>query len=95
MIFNLTGPVGNSITAPIIGTDFTWTGGDGTYQVIEGKPWRIKFLSSGNFTPLKNMNIDGFLVGGGAGGKTPTSRRGSFGGGGRLYYYSQIYYISS
>ena len=66
MIFNLTGPViGDSITAPIIGQDFTWTGEDGTYQVIEGKPWRIKFLSSGNFTPLKNMNIDAFLVGGG------------------------------
>lgn len=68
MIFNLTGPViGDSITAPIIGQDFTWTGGDGTYQVIEGKPWRIKFLSSGSFTPLKNMNIDAFLVGGGGG----------------------------
>ena len=59
---------GSAISAPIIGEDFNWTGGDGTYQVIEGKPWKIKFLSSGNFTPLKNMNIDGFLVGGGGGG---------------------------
>ena len=70
MILNMTGPAtgGSAISAPIIGEDFNWTGGDGTYQVIEGKPWKIKFLSSGNFTPLKNMNIDGFLVGGGGGG---------------------------
>jgi hypothetical protein len=58
---------GSSISAPIIGEDFNWTGGDGTYQVIEGKPWKIKFLSSGSFTPLKNMNIDAFLVGAGGG----------------------------
>lgn len=58
-----------SISAPIIGVDFEWTGGDGTYQVLEdGKGnWRIKFLSSGIFTPLKNMVIDVFLVGAGGG----------------------------
>ena len=58
---------GSAISAPIIGKDFNWTGGDGTYQVLDdgGGNWRIKFLSSGTFTPLKDMVIDAFLVGGG------------------------------
>lgn len=61
---------GSDISAPIIGRDFNWTGGDGTYQVLEDGDgnWRIKFLSSGTFTPLKGMVIDVFLVGGGGGG---------------------------
>lgn len=61
---------GGGISAPIIGKDFNWTGGDGTYQVLEdgGGNWRIKFLSSGVFTPLKKMTIDVFLVGAGGGG---------------------------
>lgn len=71
MILNMTGPAtgGGAISAPIIGDDFNWTGGDGTYQVIDdgGGNWRIKFLSSGTFTPLKDMVIDAFLVGGGGG----------------------------
>lgn len=60
---------GSAISAPIIGEDFNWSGGDGTYQVLDdgGGNWRIKFLSSGTFTPLKNMVIDVFLVGGGGG----------------------------
>ena len=60
---------GSAISAPIIGEDFNWSGGDGTYQVLDdgGSNWRIKFLSSGTFTPLKNMVIDAFLVGGGGG----------------------------
>ena len=58
---------GGAISAPIIGKDFNWTGGDGTYQVIDddGGDWRIKFPYSGTFTPLKNMVIDAFLVGAG------------------------------
>lgn len=61
---------GSGISAPIIGKDFNWTGGDGTYQVLDDgdKNWRIKFLSSGTFTPLKDMVIDVFLVGAGGGG---------------------------
>lgn len=61
---------GSSISAPIIGKDFNWTGGDGTYQVLDdgGGNWRIKFLSSGTFTPLRDMVIDVFLVGAGGGG---------------------------
>nr|DAN95692.1 MAG TPA: hypothetical protein [Caudoviricetes sp.] len=64
-----TGGRGASISAPIIGEDFNWSGGDGTYQVLDdgGGNWRIKFLSSGTLTPLKNMVIDVFLVGGGGG----------------------------
>ena len=60
---------GSAISAPIIGKDFNWSGGDGTYQVLDdgGGNWRIKFLSSGTFTPLKNMVIDAFLVGAGGG----------------------------
>ena len=60
---------GGAISAPIIGEDFNWTGGDGTYQVLDdgGGNWRIKLLSSGTFTPLKNMMVDVFLVGGGGG----------------------------
>ena len=60
---------GSTITAPIIGKDFTWTGEAGTYQVLQDDEtnWRIKFLSSGTFTPKKAMNIDAFLVGGGGG----------------------------
>ena len=60
---------GSAISAPIIGEDFNWSGGDGTYQVLDdgGGNWRIKFLSSGTFTPLKNMVIDAFLVGAGGG----------------------------
>ena len=72
MIFNLTQPVLDS--AP----KFTYTG---TYEYIDdgGGNWRIKFLTSGTFTPLKNMTADAFLVGGGAGGGY---RYGPYGGGG-------------
>lgn len=61
MIFNLTQPVLDS--AP----KFTYTG---TYEYIDdgGGNWRIKFLTSGVFTPLKKMTIDAFYVGGGAAG---------------------------
>ena len=59
----------SAISAPIIGEDFNWSGSDGTYQVLDdgGGNWRIKFLSSGTFTPLKDMVIDVFLVGAGGG----------------------------
>ena len=68
MIFNLTQPLISSV--PVLGKDFTWSGSDGTCIVIDddGGNWRIKFLSSGRFTPLKAMTIDAFVVGGGGGG---------------------------
>lgn len=42
----------------------------GQYSFIDDGSgnWRIKFLTSGVFTPLKDMTIDAFLVGGGGGG---------------------------
>ena len=47
--------------------------------------WRIKFLTSGSFTPLVAMNIDAFLLGGGTGGNvggTGTATNSGGGGGG-------------
>lgn len=60
---------------------FTYTG---QYSFIDDGSgnWRIKFLTSGTFTPLKNMVIDAFLVGAGAGGGTKVSSGASSGGGG-------------
>ncbi len=61
MIFNLTTPAVSKLPK------FTYTG---TYELIEdsSKNWRIKFLTSGIFTPAKGMSVDVFLVGGGGGG---------------------------
>ena len=88
MIFNLTQPLISSV--PVLGKDFTWSGSDGTCIVIDDGSgnWRIKFLSSGRFTPLKDMTIDAFVVGGGGGGghgESDNIGRGmaSGGGGGR------------
>ena len=73
-----------AISAPIMGVDFTWSGGDNTCMVLDDGDgnWRIKFLSSGTFTPLKNMLIDVFLVGGGGGASTTSGNGGGGGGGG-------------
>lgn len=76
MIFNLTQPVLDS--AP----KFTYTG---TYEYIDdgGGNWRIKFLTSGVFTPLKDMIVDAFLVGAGGGGADSSSfNSGNAGGAG-------------
>ena len=65
------GASGSSDHVPVLGKDFTYTG---SCEVIDdsnevsGVQWRIKFLTSGTFTPLKNMLVDTFLVGGGASG---------------------------
>lgn len=77
------GSSGNPITMPVIGKDFNWTGGDNTYQVLNDgdNNWRIRFLSSGVFTPLTNMIIDVFLVGGGASGGKYSGDGGGGGGG--------------
>lgn len=87
MIFNMTGLGGKNgeDSIPVQGTDFTWSGAAGTIRVIydlEGD-WRIKFLGSGTFKPLKAMTIDAFLVGGGgAGGSTGNRKKKASGGGG-------------
>lgn len=84
---------GSDISAPIIGKDFNWSGGDGTYQVLEDGDgnWRIKFLSSGTFTPLRDMVIDAFLVGAGGGGTAWQVRSYYTGGGGG--YTNTVYSI--
>ena len=69
--------------------DFTYTG---TYTWIDdgGINFRLKFLTSGVFTPKKNVKIDVFLVGGGAGGGAAgTGGRGG-GGGGRTLTHASI-----
>lgn len=57
-----------------------------TYTVIDDGDdnWRIKFLTSGTFTPKKSCTIDVFLVGGGASGASGGKDEGlgSSGGGG-------------
>lgn len=61
-----------AISAPIMGVDFTWDGGDNTCQVIdEGSGnWQMRLLSSGNLKFLSNRLVDVFLVGGGGSGAT-------------------------
>lgn len=61
MIFNLTTPAINKLP------EFAYTGTSSLIDDGKGN-WRIKFLTSGVFTPVKDMTIDVFLVGGGAGG---------------------------
>ena len=63
---------GGGISAP----KFTYTG---TYEYIDdgNGNWRIKFLTSGVFTPLKDMVIEVFLVGAGAGGGKTLTTTGS------------------
>lgn len=53
---------------------YTYTGN--SIAVVEDGKWKIKLLTNGTFTPLSNMTIDVFLVGGGGGGG------GDFGSGG-------------
>jgi len=61
---------------------YTYTGSSTVIDDGTGN-WRIKFLTSGTFTPLVSLDIDAFLVGGGGGGGTyPTSAHGGAGGGG-------------
>lgn len=59
---------------------FTYTG---AYNYIDdgGGNWRIKFMTSGVFTPKKDLLVDVFLVGGGAGGLHSTLPNETPGGG--------------
>ena len=59
----------------------------GNHYAIEDEEngtWKIKFLKDGIFTPLKDMQIDVFLVGGGGGGgaSSTISTAGAKGGSG-------------
>ena len=66
---------------PVEGISFTYTGFCQTKNDENGN-WRIKFLTSGTFTPLKDMIIDVFLVGGGGSGCTSLANASCGGGGG-------------
>ena len=59
---------------------FTYTG---TYTLLHdgGDNWRIKFLTSGTFTPDEAASVDIFAVGGGGGGTNSTGKGGGGGGG--------------
>ena len=63
------------------GPKFTYTG---TYTLIDdgSKNWRIKFLTSGTFTPKKAMTVDLFAVGGGGGSAHSAGSYADAGGGG-------------
>lgn len=68
----------------IFASMYTYTGSSTIIDDGSGN-WRIKFLTSGTFTPLVNMTIDAFLVGGGGGGGTYSSNSQLGGGGGGGY----------
>lgn len=73
-----------TISAPIMGVDFTWDGGDNTCQVIDegNSNWQMRFLSSGNLKFLNNRLIDEFLVGGGGAGGSASYQQANGGGAG-------------
>ncbi len=60
--------------------DFTFTGSKTWVDDGDGN-WRLKFTSSGTFTPKKRVKIDIFLVGGGGGGRNSVKRVNQGGGG--------------
>ncbi len=75
---------GGGESVPVADKDFSYSG---SYQIINDSTdseinWRIKFLSSGIFKPLKVMTIDVFLVGGGGGWMSKDSSQTGCGGGG-------------
>lgn len=82
MIFNMGG-----LNPKTVMPEFSYSG---TYKLVDdGKNgttqnWRLRFLTSGNFVPKWNMEIDAFLVGGGGSGTA-----GSGGGGGGGYTKTQ------
>lgn len=89
MIFNMTRPGPRKLDrVPVLGEDFTYTG---NCTVIDDSSadarvqWRIKFLSSGDFTVLTaDWLVDAFLVGGGDAGSSGTTTGGNGGDGGRV-----------
>lgn len=56
-----------SFPAGFTSSDYSYTGSS-TWVDDGGGNWRLKFLTSGTFTPTKNVTVDIFLVGGGASG---------------------------
>ncbi|MEA5058850.1 MAG: hypothetical protein VB049_02260, partial [Candidatus Pelethousia sp.] len=75
-VFPAKGGSGSGYIPPIAESDFTYTGDYALVDDGEGN-WRLKFLTSGTFTPKKDMLIDAFLVGGGGAGYGNTSTNAS------------------
>ena len=75
MIFNTHYPYIGGGGVPV----FEYTG---NYEYIDdgGGNWRIKFLTSGVFTPKNKITVDVFLVGGGGGGRSASNGGGGGGG---------------
>lgn len=89
-------PIGNIgetnsvVSSNFSSTDFSYSG---TYSFVDDGDGncRIRFLTSGTFTPSKDFIFDLFLVGAGGGGRTPTSYPGGGGGaGGYVATYTSI-----
>ena len=68
----------SGVSVPVFGENFNYTG---EYQILSdgNNNWRIKFLTSGTFTPLDSMAVDVFLCGGGGGGAYQYGRAGGGG----------------
>ena len=82
MVAAYIGKTNSVISTGFTENDFTYTGSKTWLDDGNGN-WRLKLLTSGTFTPSKNVTIDLFLVGGGGGGGTTnTSRLGGGGAGG-------------
>lgn len=69
-----------SLQSGFTSADFSYTG---TYTWVDDGSgnWRLKFLSSGTFTPSKAITVDLFLVGGGASGGSSSEYAGGSGSG--------------
>ncbi len=72
---------------------YTYTGNSTVIDDGNGN-WRIKFLTTGIFTPLIDMNIDAFLVGGGGAGGISADDGTKCGGGGGAGGYTGTYTTS-
>ena len=89
MIFNVGAGVNPLSRMP----EYTYTG---THNAIDdGKSgstqnWQVDFLSTGTFTPKKDMIVDIFCVGAGGGGGAGSSANGSGKGGGGGGYVSTV-----
>ena len=66
VLFNFPANAKVSKNNELTSADYTYSGESQLVQEENG--WKLKFLSSGTFVPKKNMKIDVFIVGGGAGG---------------------------
>jgi|GEM_PF-1377490 len=77
-------------SSPVFAAMYTYTGSSQLINDGDGH-LRIKFLTSGTFTPSNNMIIDAFLVGGGGGGAMSNTSSGvATGAGGYTSTYTNI-----